>query len=330
MSSVRHERLMNLLFVLINAKRPLSREEVKLKVPGYSESQIAFERMFERDKEDLRGVGFDIKAVPIDELFEDNLGYIIDASHQQERQARLSLREISYLRLATEAWRNDDVRALANFGAIKLEANTLGSQDTAAHSEEGAMISVGAGFLNAKSAPILLGIMNQVALSFTYQKPGETESSLRKVEPWALICSAGIWYMKGYDLDENSPRTFRLSRMLCLPVSIGVIATHAKPQDGANKDLLFDSMDRANVAKVWIADDAPGEAQRILRGQMVGEGAYALKGSLGLVGTLEYWDAKAFAATLMPFVPFLVVLEPSDLRDEMAALLASALERLGA
>jgi proteasome accessory factor B len=329
MSSARHERLMNLLFVLINAKRPLPREEIKLRVPGYSESQIAFERMFERDKEDLREVGFDVRAVPIDELFEDNLGYIIEVSPRQEFQITLSLREIAYLRLATEAWRNEDLRSLANFGAIKLEASDHVDRNIDAYSEEVTRLSVGPGFLNAKSAPILHAIMNQAVVSFDYQKPGETEPSLREVEPWALVCHGGNWYMKGYDLSENAPRTFRLSRMLCLPVSTGAKATHVKPQDAADGSLLFDSIEGASLARVWIADDAPGEVQRIFRAQIKDEQPQTFRGSLGVAGLVEYWDAKSFAATLLPFLPFLVVLEPSELRIEIQALSRSALERLG-
>ena len=52
------ERLLNLTAALLNTERPLSAGELRERIPGaYSEDLIAFRRMFERDKADLRAIG---------------------------------------------------------------------------------------------------------------------------------------------------------------------------------------------------------------------------------------------------------------------------------
>ena len=81
MSVSKSERILNLFFVLINSKRPIARSEIRQRVNGYeeSESESAFERMFERDKDELRNTGIKIDTVPIDPLFDDELGYQIDS-----------------------------------------------------------------------------------------------------------------------------------------------------------------------------------------------------------------------------------------------------------
>ena len=71
------ERLVNLIALLLNTRRPLTVEEVRNTVPGYQqEDYSSFKRMFERDKEELRSLG-----IPIERRFTDvweiEEGYLI-------------------------------------------------------------------------------------------------------------------------------------------------------------------------------------------------------------------------------------------------------------
>ena len=55
------ERLVNLIALLLNTRRPLTVEEIRNTVPGYQqEDYSSFKRMFERDKEELRSLGIPI------------------------------------------------------------------------------------------------------------------------------------------------------------------------------------------------------------------------------------------------------------------------------
>ena len=77
MSAQKTERLINLTLALLATKRYLTKSEIFRAVAGYSGSPETMERMFERDKDELRGLGIEIEVKGIDPLFEDEQGYLI-------------------------------------------------------------------------------------------------------------------------------------------------------------------------------------------------------------------------------------------------------------
>ena len=62
MSDRKTERLINLTLALLATKRYLKKSEILSNVQGYEGSQEAKERMFERDKDDLRSLGLEIEV----------------------------------------------------------------------------------------------------------------------------------------------------------------------------------------------------------------------------------------------------------------------------
>src|SRR4029077_12736972 len=75
--------LLNLVLVLLYTRRPMSKAQIRQLVPQYGQSASteAFERMFERDKDELRELGIPLVTEDIDPLHEDEPGYRI---HQRE------------------------------------------------------------------------------------------------------------------------------------------------------------------------------------------------------------------------------------------------------
>jgi len=71
MSSQKTERLINLTLALLATKRHLTKSEIFKTVAGYSGSPETMERMFERDKDELRNLGIQIEVKEIDALFEE-------------------------------------------------------------------------------------------------------------------------------------------------------------------------------------------------------------------------------------------------------------------
>ena len=66
--------------MLLTSSRPVPAEEIRRTIPGYSaDSDDAFHRMFERDKDLLRGIGIPIELRPTDG-WEVEHGYIVDPS----------------------------------------------------------------------------------------------------------------------------------------------------------------------------------------------------------------------------------------------------------
>src|SRR5215216_5349251 len=59
------ERLVNLIALLLDTRRPLTLDQVAELVPGYDASGESLRRMFERDKEELRGLGVPVERAPL-------------------------------------------------------------------------------------------------------------------------------------------------------------------------------------------------------------------------------------------------------------------------
>jgi proteasome accessory factor B len=62
------ERLVNLVALLLESRRPLTFEQIRAKMPeGYGQDDVqSAKRMFERDKDVLRDVGVPIEVIATD------------------------------------------------------------------------------------------------------------------------------------------------------------------------------------------------------------------------------------------------------------------------
>src|SRR3712207_7032870 len=81
------ERLVNLIALLLDTRRPLTLDQVAELVPGYDASGESLRRMFERDKEELRGLGVPVERAPIDAWGSEE-GYFRSEEHTSELQSR--------------------------------------------------------------------------------------------------------------------------------------------------------------------------------------------------------------------------------------------------
>ena len=92
-AAAKTERLLNLVIALLSTRQPLSRARIRQAVPDYAAgSDEAFERMFERDKDELRALGIPLRTEPIDPFFDDEPGYRIDQREYALPQTWVSLR----------------------------------------------------------------------------------------------------------------------------------------------------------------------------------------------------------------------------------------------
>src|ERR671919_1957396 len=61
----RIERLINLIAALLEARHPMTAEDIRQSIAGYEQSsREAFRRSFERDKEALRAMGIPLELTP--------------------------------------------------------------------------------------------------------------------------------------------------------------------------------------------------------------------------------------------------------------------------
>src|SRR6266536_2454455 len=116
------ERLVNLVALLLDTHRPLTLDQVAELVPGYEATGESLRRMFERDKEELRGLGVPIERGPVDPWGSEE-GYFIDRKAYAMPRLELAPDERAALALAARAWSGaaGDPAALAGLAKLDLD-----------------------------------------------------------------------------------------------------------------------------------------------------------------------------------------------------------------
>ena len=205
MARARTERMLNLLFVLLNSRTPLTREQIRERVPGYGDSNEAFERMFERDKAALRDLAIPVETKPVDMFHDDVLGYRIDRSDWLMPEISITVEERTYLALAASAWKNAKLSTAARQAVSSVDAR-----------EQGAEISVPVSLAKGRRhiTEILAAIANGKTVVFDYVGLNQSEVVKRTIDPWRALLHSGHWYLIGFDQDKGEVRTFRTDRIV--------------------------------------------------------------------------------------------------------------------
>ena len=204
--SRKSERLVNLTIALLATKRYLTKAEIFANVAGYDGDQEAKDRMFERDKDDLRSLGIVIELGTFDPLFEDEAGYRIKPESYSLQISDLDTTSIAILSHASQMWRSAALGEAAQTGLRKLKGLGIDSDLTE--------ISGVAPALHAapEQLPELIeAITERREISFEYLNQ-ELANELRTIQPYRISNSRGYWYLVGHDKDRNGIRTFRLDR----------------------------------------------------------------------------------------------------------------------
>jgi len=205
MAKARTERMLNLLFVLLNSNIPLTREQIRDRVPGYVGSNDAVERMFERDKAALRELAIPVETKPVDLFHDDVLGYRINRSDWLMPEITLTADERTYLSLAASAWQTAQLSAAAKQAVSSVDARELDSS-----------LSVPVSLAKGRRhiSEILAAIANGKTVTFDYVGLNQSEVSRRTIDPWRALLHSGHWYLVGFDQEKGEVRTFRTDRMV--------------------------------------------------------------------------------------------------------------------
>jgi proteasome accessory factor B len=205
MARARTERMLNLLFVLLNSRTPLTREQIRERVPGYGDSNEAFERMFERDKAALRDLAIPVETKPVDMFHDDVLGYRIDRSDWLMPEISITAEERTYLALAASAWQNAQLSTAARQAVSSVDAR-----------EQGTEISIPVSLAKGRRhiTEILAAIANGKTVVFDYVGLNQSDVAKRTIDPWRALLHSGHWYLIGFDQDKGEVRTFRTDRIV--------------------------------------------------------------------------------------------------------------------
>jgi proteasome accessory factor B len=203
----RTERLLNVVFCLLGAARPVSRAQIRGSVVGYDPdaSDTAFERMFERDKDELRGMGIPIETIT--DVHGEVEGYLIRRPASVE-ELTFSAQELALVALAAASWSEAVLEAPARTALLKIEAV---SGDAPALDAIGTVRMSG---VEAALLPLLGALREQHMVSFDYRGAHDPQANRRQVDPWGVVSHDGHWYLVGHDRDRDDRRTFRLSRIV--------------------------------------------------------------------------------------------------------------------
>ena len=206
--SRKSERLVNLTIALLATKRYLTKSEIFRTVEGYEGAPEAMERMFERDKDDLRSLGISIELGTFDPIFEDEAGYRITPSSYQLNLGELDGTDIALLSLAATAWSGAALERESTSALIKLASMGIDSD-----SEALSLLTPQVSVTDQNFTLITEAIVRRSEIEFEYVS-ADLSRQVRKIAPYSLRGQSGSWYLVGLDREKESIRTFRLDRMV--------------------------------------------------------------------------------------------------------------------
>jgi proteasome accessory factor B len=123
MTARKSERLLNLLITLLVSRSYVTKERLRGVIEPYREAgDEAFEKMFERDKEELRSLGIPIEVGFVDRAFEDDPGYRIERSAFELPDIDLTPEEAAVIGLAARVWQHAGLAAATSDALVKLKA----------------------------------------------------------------------------------------------------------------------------------------------------------------------------------------------------------------
>jgi proteasome accessory factor B len=224
MSAQKTERLLNLLIMLLVTTRPVPKSRIREIL--YADAGLeAFDKMFDRDKEELRSLGVPVEVGQIDAYFDDEPGYRIKPDEFALPVIDLAADEAAVVGLATRVWDHQRLARATTEAVRKLSA-------------AGAEIDLSALDIAQPRLPadeptfdvFFEAILDRSVVEFDYVRSGTAAPSRRRLEPWGVTRYSGRWYVVGHDLDRGEERVFRLSRVQGEAVKVGRPGAYSIPE----------------------------------------------------------------------------------------------------
>jgi proteasome accessory factor B len=310
------ERLLNLLITLLVSRSYVTKERIRSVVEQYREAgDEAFEKMFERDKDELRSLGIPIEVGYLDRAFEDEPGYRIERSAFELPQIDLEPDEAAVLGLAARVWQHAGLASATSDALVKLKAAGV-SVDRGALSTVAPQLTVDEPAFEAFWA----ATQDRSAVAFEYRTASSAETTTRHLQPWGVVSFRARWYVVGLDTDRGAPRLFRLSRVQGEVQRKGRPGSYEVPE-GTDIRALTESL-------------APAPAEHHARLLVRQGAAYGLRRQAAPVSEeapsgwdrveVSYGRTDAMADEVLGYGADVVVLEPAEVR----AMVVDRLEEL--
>lgn len=309
----RTERLLNLVICLMAASVPVSRAQIREQIPGYAQaaSDQAFERMFERDKDELRSMGIPVETVA--DASGEVQGYRIPQETYAMDGVDLTLEERAAVAVAAQVWGHAVAGPTAGTAVRKLES-TAGDPETWAPADLRGSIQLTTS--DGALMPLMSALRQERVVSFPYRTPSDEQARTRTVSPWGLRSASGHWFLVGHDHDRDAVRTFRLSRVAG-PVT--VTGRHREVPPPAQFDIgSAETLDRDDAGPVATIRVVPGRAASLRRRAVDTPDPWAAE-----VITVRAGDLDELVGLVCGAGADAVVLSPPDVVDAVRGALVS-------
>lgn len=318
-TAAKTERLLNLVIALLSTRRPLTKAQLRAAVPHYQQtaSDEAFDRMFERDKDELRDLGIPLATQLVAAAYDDELGYRIDRREYALPEIGFEPDEVAALALAGRAWNQASLASSAAAALTKLASAGVELDERSVVGIEPRVRTTEAAF-----APVHAAVKERRELTFSYRKADGTTST-RRLQPWGMTQWRGRWYVTGLDVDRQAERVFRLGRIEGKVTLVGKPAAYEIPDGHVPRVLV--------AATEPTQTDQPPAVLRIRRGagntlRRRSRSVNDLDESWSLV-EIDFKDSQGLAQEVAGFGPDVIVESPMALRDAVVRLLAAARDR---
>ncbi len=292
-----YERLLNLLFALRNTRTWMSKAQIREHVEGYENlSDEAFNRMFERDKATLRGVGINISSTGWNNRPNEDVVYgyrITDADY--------ALDEVSFPPAEVEVLRAASVWLPQTGPAVRAMTKLTGLGEDLMQRD----VPVPATATNTQlTGRFIDAVEDRRPQTFTYRKAGG-QPEVRTLFPYGVLSRGPRVYVVGYDVDRKGIRVFRLSRI------VGKVKHHPKYRSGA-----YDIPRDFSASDYVRSDPTVSATVAVARGH--GESVRERAQNVAHMDeefdriTVDVTDTHAFVSEMLGLGTFVRPLEPSQ------------------
>ena len=301
MSAQKTERLINLTLALLATKRYLTKSEIFKTVAGYSGSPETMERMFERDKDELRSLGIAIEVKGIDPLFEDEQGYLIRSETFQLSENEFSKEELLYLTMAANLWHDSALGSDSKAALLKIQSLSGPIESDAVNTPA---------VRDSESAALLSSVFEAVdteqLIKFGYK------GKERTAQPFGLYTRDGFWYLVARE--EAEIKSFKLLRIEGKIVKEGKAGSFKKPPEFDLIKFLSNSRSEQEM-----------QAQVLVRKEQ----AHVLRSKYTTKEINEEWDLmlipyiyeQEIIETILWYGTNIIVDSPASLRSEVISRL---------
>ncbi|GAB3599123.1 helix-turn-helix transcriptional regulator [Microbacterium tumbae] len=302
------ERLTNLVVALMATEIGLTKQQILDNVSGYRQRADAgvradaLEKMFERDKDELRALGVPIETIgdPTDPQDLREARYRIpQAEYDLPADIAFTPAELAVLRLAGSVWSAESASSDALSGVRKIRALGIDGDEP--------IIGFAPRITTRDPAfgPLQEAIEKSRVVQFDYLKPGEDAPGRRSIRPLALVDYEARWHVFGIDTDVEDDRMFLLSRIVG-KVRVTNTRFDAGLREGAG-DRALAGLEQVAAENRALLEVTPGTEAALRLGRR------AVPATQGI--HVHYVDLHIFADELASYGPEVRVVEPAELRD---------------